>query len=263
MRDCAARMTPSLASLGTLLAAGFVAGAINSVAGGGSLVAFPALLSVGLSPLGANATCTASLMPGSFASVIGYRDRLAGTRDRVLAMAVPSVLGGVAGAVLAMRVGERRFAASVPWLILLATGLFAAQAPLSRWLASHTTDAPMSRARLAGIAAFQLLVAVYGGYFGAGIGILMLAALGFAGERDIHRANGLKSLAAAAINLLATVAFLAAGRVDPLAAVTTAVGAISGGYFGAGYARRLGQTTVRRIVLGVGITLAAVMFLRG
>lgn len=255
-------MTPSPLSLGTLLAAGFIAGAVNSVAGGGSLIAFPALLAAGLTPLGANATCTASLMPGSFASVLGYRKELAGTRDRVLAMAVPSVVGGVLGALLALRVGDRRFAASVPWLILLATSLFAAQAPLARWLAKRSDDAPMSRARLAGIAAFQLLVAIYGGYFGAGIGILMLAALGVAGERDIHRANGLKSLAAAAINLLATFAFLVSGRVDPLAAVTTAVGAISGGYFGAGYARRLGQGTVRRVVLAVGLSLAAVMFLR-
>lgn len=254
-------MTPTLLSLSTLFAAGFVAGSINSVAGGGSLVAFPALLAAGLTPLGANATCATSLMPGSLASFIGYRRELAGTRDRALAMAVPSALGGLLGASLAMRVGDARFAASVPWLILGATTLFALQAPLAKRLAGRE-EAPMTRGRLLAVAAFQLVIAVYGGFFGAGIGILMLAALTLAGERNIHRANALKSLAAVAINVVAAVAFLRAGRVDPVAAVAVATGAVSGGYLGAGYARRLGQQLVRRVVMGVGLALTVTMFLR-
>jgi uncharacterized membrane protein YfcA len=245
-----------------LLVAGFVAGTVNSVAGGGSLVVFPALLAAGLSPLDANGTCSVSLMPGSLASLYGYRRDLAGTRDRVIAMAVPSVVGGVLGALFAMRLGDKRFAASVPWLILLATGLFAAQVPLAKWLARHGADAPMTRGRLLLVAGFQLLVALYGGFFGAGIGILMLAALGIAGERDIHRANALKSLAAGTINLCATGAFLRAGHVDATASVMTAAGAIAGGYLGAGVARRLGQQTVRAVVLGVGVALTGVMFAR-
>lgn len=249
-------------SLGALLAAGFVAGSVNSVAGGGSLVAFPAMLAAGLSPLDANGTCTASLMPGSLASLLGYRRELRGTRAQVLAMALPSVLGGVLGAALAMRLGDRRFAASVPWLILLATSLFAAQVPLAKWLARRGAGEGMTPAGLAGVAVFQLLVALYGGFFGAGIGILMLAALGIAGERDIHRANALKSLAAGTINLFATMAFARAGRVDPVAALVTAAGAIAGGYLGAGYARRLGQHTVRRLVMFVGVALTVAMFAR-
>lgn len=249
-------------SLGTLVVAGFVAGTVNSVAGGGSLVAFPALLAAGLSPLDANGTCTTSLMPGSLASLLGYRRELSGTRERVIAMALPSVVGGVLGALLAMRLGDKRFAASVPWLILLATGLFAAQVPLAKWLSRRGGDKPMTRGGLLGVALFQLFVALYGGFFGAGIGILMLAALGIAGERDIHRANALKSLAAGIINLFATLAFARAGRVDAVAAAVTAVGAIGGGFLGAGYARRLGQHTVRRVVLGVGVALTVAMFAR-
>lgn len=255
-------MTPTPLSLGALFAAGFVAASINSVAGGGSLVAFPSMLAAGLSPLSANATCATALMPGSLASLLGYRRELAGTRDRALAMAAPSVLGGALGASLAMRVGEARFAASVPWLLLTATLLFAAQAPLAKRIARRDEGAPTGPARLAAVALFQLMVSTYGGYFGAGIGILMLAALSLAGERNIHRANALKSLAAVAINLVAALAFLRAGRVDLWAALATATGAVCGGYLGAGYARRLGQRFVRAVVMLIGASLTVSMFLR-
>lgn len=147
---------------------------------------------------------------------MGYRDTLTGDRRLALAMALPGALGGFAGASLALSVGDRVFARVVPWLILLATVLFAAQEPLSRAVRARAHDEPerpLTPARAASLVAFQLVVALYGGFFGAGIGILMLAALTLMGVRDVHRANGLKNLAAVCINGVAAVAFIARGTV--------------------------------------------------
>ncbi len=251
--------------LAVLFASGFVAGSINSIAGGGSLITFPTLLGSGLGQIAANATNTVALIPGSAAAFVGYRDTLTGDRRLALAMALPSALGGFAGASLALSVGDRVFARVVPWLILLATVLFAAQEPLSRAVRARAHDEPerpLTPARAASLVAFQLVVALYGGFFGAGIGILMLAALTLMGVRDVHRANGLKNLAAVCINGVAAVAFIARGTVHWVPAAAVAVGAVAGGFGGAGLARRVGQRAVRRAVMVVGITLTVAMFAR-
>jgi len=249
--------------LSVLFASGTLAGAINAIAGGGSLVTFPTLLALGVGPLAANATNTVALVPGSAAAFWRYRDTLTGVRPWVLTMATPSALGGMLGAWLVLRAGDTTFGRLVPWLILGATGLFAAQEPVARWVSSGDREGDtVSRLPLSVLGSFQLLVATYGGFFGAGIGILMLAALGLAGVHDLHRANGLKNLSAVCINGVAAATFVRAGNVAWLPAGVIALGAIVGGYLGAALARRVEQRYVRRAVLAIGVGIAAVMFAR-
>jgi uncharacterized protein len=243
------------------LASGFVAGAVNSVAGGGSMLTFPTLLAFGMAPITANATNTVALIPGSASAFWGYRDALAGSRALVLAMALPSLVGGVLGASLALRTGDARFTALVPWLLLGATGLFALQEPVARRM-KLVEGAPRSRASWAALMLFQVAVATYGGFFGAGIGILMLAALGLMGVRELSRANGLKNLAAVCINGVAAATFVLGGRVAWTEAAVMATGAVLGGAIGAGTARRVGPRVVRRAVMTIGVALAVAMFWR-
>lgn len=244
-----------------LFLAAFVAGAVNSVAGGGTLLTFPALLSVGIPPIAANATSTVALVPGSLAAFYGYRDEMQGSRREIVWFAVPSLVGGVIGALFVDRVGDRAFARAVPWLIFTATALFALQPLVKRWVERAGPSSPSRR--LPFTVAFQLLVAVYGGFFGAGIGILMLAALGFLGVRGIHRMNGVKNFAAVCINGVAAVTFIALGRVVWSHAAVMAVGAIAGGVGGAGVARRLGEANVRRLVIAIGVAIGLLMLVRG
>lgn len=270
--------------------AAFVAGLINSVAGGGTLLTFPTLLWIGRDPIIANATNTVALWPGSLAGMVGFRRELRAGGGALLPLVVPSLLGGVTGAFLLLRTPSRTFAAIVPYLILFATLLFAAQEPLTRRLhrrmhaPRHATAAPtperdataavdpvqhagadvhaLGPAWWAGAVVFQFLVAVYGGYFGAGIGILMLAALGLLGLTDIHHMNGLKNLFAFCINGIAAVYFGAWGAVGWGDGVVMAAGAIAGGYGGAGLARRLGRRFVRRTVVVIGVAMAVSLLLR-
>ncbi|MGZ3417007.1 MAG: sulfite exporter TauE/SafE family protein [Polyangiales bacterium] len=243
-----------------LAVAAFFAGAINSVAGGGTLLTFPALLAVGIPPIAANATSTVALVPGSYAAFHGYREDLRDSRRELVGYAIPSVIGGVLGAFLVDRVGDKTFAKLVPWLIFSATALFAIQPIVRRWLDSRGET--RAHHRLAIVMAFQLVVSIYGGFFGAGMGILMLASLGFLGLRDIHRMNGVKNFAAVCINGVAAVTFFALGRVRLPIAALMAVFAIVGGFLGAGWAKKLGQENVRRVVIGVGVAIGAVMLAR-
>ena len=248
-----------------LFAAAFAAGVVNSIAGGGTLITFPALLSAGLPAVTANATSTVALVPGSLSAFWGYRSEVRGEGRLLLAMAAPSVVGGTLGALAADRVGDAIFAKLAPILVLGATLLFMAQEPLRRWSRSAVGSDEgdrRSRANVAAIAGFQLLVALYGGFFGAGIGILMLAALGLLGLTNIHRMNGLKNLAAVCINGVAALTFALSGRVDWPIASFMVVGGITGGYSGAGLAKRLGQVVVRRLVIGIGLVISAYLALR-
>jgi uncharacterized membrane protein YfcA len=243
-----------------LVLAAIAGGAVNAVAGGGTLLTFPALLAAGALPLTANATSTFSLVPGSLASFVGYRKELGAGGGRVLlALALPSLVGGWAGARLALASKDALFARLVPFLILGATLLFAFSERLRRRFVDENAGEPATptRRRLLALSALQLLVAIYGGYFGAGMGILMLAALGFAGETNLHRMNALKSLAGACINGVGTLTFIAFGRVDWRFGALMAAGAVVGGYAGAGIARRVGQTIMRRMVIVIGVAMAA------
>lgn len=241
--------------------AAFAAGMINSVAGGGTLVSFPTLVWIGRDPIVANITNTVALWPGSLGAMLGFRRELGGGRRWMLLLGGPSVVGGLIGAVLLLQTPSKTFAAIVPYLILFATVLFMLQESINRWLGRpHTPHATATW--WLGAAGFQLLVAIYGGYFGAGIGILMLAALGVLGLSDIHQMNGLKNFFAMCINMVAATYFMVWGNVSWIDAFVMAIGAIAGGFGGAGIARRLGRTFVRRVVITIGLTMAASLFFR-
>ena len=244
-----------------LLGVAAIAGAINSVAGGGTLVSFPTLIWLGVPSIPANATNAVALWPGSLGSVWGYRREMRGLDTRVWALVVPSVIGGITGAVLLYRTPSDVFDRLVPVLILFATILFMVQEPLQR----RFNLAPYHEARshwLSWVMFFQLLVGVYGGYFGAGIGILMLAALSVMGHTDIHQMNGIKNVLAVAVNAVASAYFIVSGLVVWSDALVMAVGAVLGGIGGAGLARRIGRTAVRRIVVVIGFAMAVSLMLR-
>jgi uncharacterized membrane protein YfcA len=241
--------------------AAFAAGLINSIAGGGTLVSFPALLWTGRDPVLANATSTVALWPASLAGVYGFRRELKGGARLFLLFGAPSLLGGVLGAVLLLRTPSETFARLVPFLILFATLLLAAQEPISRKLGKAEGDG-RSRAWWTGAVVFQFLVGVYGGYFGAGIGILMLAALGLLGFTDIHRMNALKNLLAICINGVAAVYFIASGAVIWSDVLVMTFAAIAGGYTGARLAYRLGRRFVRIAVIVIGLVMSVSLFFK-
>ena len=256
---------PGPAALALLAAASITAGAVNSVAGGGTILTFPVLAAILPEGPGravaANATSTIGIWPGAVAAAWAYRGERAGLPAWARWLVVPSVIGAAAGVALVLWLPPEWFAAAVPWLILLAAVLFTAQPRLSR-LAPAATATPSPAGRLALAALAQFGVAVYGGYFGAGIGILMLAVLGLLGLGDIHRLNGVKNVLGTAINGVATALFAAgslAGRHDVswTCVAVMAAGSMAGGLAGSAVARRLPAAVVRRGVAIIGFALAA------
>jgi uncharacterized membrane protein YfcA len=232
------------------------AGVINSLAGGGTLLTFSALLTI-VNPVAANATSTVALVPGSMAAAWGYRREI-GTSGRWLKLLIwPSLLGGGVGTLLVTRLDEEYFKALVPWLILTAAILFLVQPAIGRFAGVGKSHAPPSNSMLAGLVVFQFIVAVYGGYFGAGIGILMLSSLALMGLGDIHRANAVKTLLASCINVVAVAIFVVERKVEWHLALGMAAAAIIGGYIGARAARRMNRNLVRWIVIVIGFGLAA------
>jgi hypothetical protein len=254
------------ADAAVLFAASVLAGVVNSVAGGGSLITFPVLVWLGRAPILANATNAVSLSPGSVATLHGFRRELVGLRRWIVLGTLPSLLGGVLGAVLLLRTPEAVFAWLVPYLILFATGLFALSGPINTLArrsagGEGTPDVP-AQPLWVPVLGYQFLVSVYGGYFGAGIGIMMLAGLGLAGFTAIHRMIALRSYYAILINGIAAVYFIAVGAVSwPDAGVLT-LGQIAGGLVGARVARALPPATVRWVVVGVGIAMALALLMR-
>ena len=238
-----------------------VAGVINSVAGGGSLITFPTLIWLGMPSINANATNTVAIWPGTLGSVWGYRRELKGADPGVYTLIVPSVVGSIAGAVLLFRTPESVFDRLVPLLIAFATFLFMIQEPLQRRFDWAITRDPGSY-WLSWTMFYQFLVGLYGGYFGAGIGILMLAALSLMGHTDIHQMNGLKNLLATCINAVAAVYFAFAGLVFWQDALIMAAGAIAGGVGGAMLARQIGRNAVRRLVVVIGFSMALSLVFR-
>jgi uncharacterized membrane protein YfcA len=242
--------------------AGFAAGMINAVAGGGTLVSFPTLIWLRLSAVVANATSTVAIWPAALGGMFGYRRELRGVEPKLLALIVPSVIGGIAGALLLRWTPPRVFASLVPYLILFATILFAVQEPVQRKLRPEGHPQHRSAGWLTSAMIFQLFVAIYGGYFGAGIGILMLAALGILGMTDIHQMNGLKNFFGMSINGVAALYFIWANMVYWPDVLVMAAGAVAGGYGGAGFARRIGRSAVRKIVILIGFSMALSLFLK-
>ena len=245
-----------------LAVAAAAAGLINAVAGGGTLVTFPTLLLVGTPSVVANATNTLALVIGTFGGLFGYRRQLGQVRGWLTRFIPVSLAGGLIGAVLLTASGEKIFSRLVPFLLLFATVLFLGQGAFRRFAGfDDAAGAAHPHSRTAWVAiVFQFFVAVYGGYFGAGIGILMLASLGFVGLSDIHEMNALKTVLGSLINLVAAAYFIFAGLISwPKAGVMT-VGALAGYFFGAHFAQRIPQKQVRRIITGIGFTISAVLF---
>lgn len=239
--------------------AGMLGGALNSVAGGGSFIAFPALLFVGVPPIPANATNTIALWSGAAASGGAYRSRLDVPRRVLIPLLTASVIGGLAGAFLLLNTPAHTFMRVLPWLTLGATLLFA----FGRKLARGRTSIIGQESTLTALAAatlFQLAVGVYGGYFGGGMGIVMLAMLATLGMSDIHSMNALKSVMGFTINGVAVVTFILKGAVYWKHGSVMIVGAIAGGYLGAHYAMKLPQVWIRYFVVLVGAGMTGYFF---
>jgi len=245
-----------------LFFAGALGGAINAVAGGGSFVAFPALMFTGVPPVSANATNTLALWVGVTASGGAYRNRLSISRRVMVPLIVTSVIGGLAGAFLLIKTPAQTFLKVMPWLMFGATLLFAFGKHLTgRIAAGISSDA--SREAIAGASVFELVVAVYGGYFGGGIGIMNLAMLAAMGMTDIHDMNALKVVLGGVINGVATVTFVITGAIVWPQAIVMTVGAILGGYFAAHYAQKLPQSWIRAFVILVGAAMTVYFFVLG
>src|SRR5437660_4741812 len=247
-----------------LLVAAILGGMLNSVAGGGTFITLPALIFTGVPPIPANATSTVALWPGSVASVWAYRLEMAKQRRAlVIVLGVTSLVGGVLGAELLVNTSQSTFVKLLPYLLLLATVLFAVSGPLTARLRPRSKGSEhLSWTGLVGIAFLQLIIAIYGGYFGGGIGILMLATLGLMGMENIHEMNAMKTLLTAFINGVAVVIFIVRGIVVWPQAIVMVIGALIGGYTGAYFARKIDPRLIRGFVILVGVSMTIYFFLR-
>lgn len=247
-----------------LAASAFAAGAMNAMAGGGTILTFPTLIFLGMPAITANATSTVALLPGAAASMAGFRREVAANRRWLKTLFLPSLVGGVIGSVLLLRTPEKVFANLAPLLVLFATVLFMVRGVLARKFAPGRGEGPIEPGHLSGgqwVVAWllQLGVAVYGGYFGAGIGILMLALLGFLGMTDIHVMNGLKNFFNLCINFVAAGYFILQGAVSWPEALVLAVGAAVGGYGGARFSRHIGKEKAQKAVIVIGLLVTVVL----
>lgn len=262
-----------------LFFAAIVGGTLNAVAGGGTFVTLPSLIVTGVLPINANATSTVALWPGSVASISAYRRELAKQDRRVLAvLGGASLIGGVLGAELLLGTSQSTFVILLPYLLLLATVLFAVSSPLTKWMRERRVqkeqreieareyiiqkNRKVTWLRLAWIACFQFVIAIYGGYFGGGIGILMLATLGIMGMENIHEMNSVKTLLTAFINGVAVIIFIIRGVVWWPQALVMVAGAIIGGYGAAYFARKIDQRLVRVFVILIGLSMTVYFFVR-
>lgn len=241
-------------------------GTLNAVAGGGSFFTFPALLATGVLPKLANATSTVALWPGTVASIGAYRREMAGQKRGVLFLLVgTSLIGGVLGSILLLQTPQVTFVRLIPYLLLMATLLFTFSGPITARLRTRETGktSHFSLRSLVGISVAQLIISIYGGYFGGGIGILMLATLALMGMDNIHEMNAVKTLLASCINGVSVITFIVAGAIVWPQAILMVIGAILGGYGGAYYARKIDPKWVRIFVIIVGVALTIYFFVHG
>ena len=238
------------------LIAAFFAGAMNSVAGGGSFLSFPSLVFAGVPPIWANATNNAAMWVGTLGSARGYKEEIRAHRDLLLPIVSVSVVGALVGAILLLVTPGALFERLIPWLLLFATAVFS----ISPWLTKKEMEKAPSHAPWQ--LAVQFLVSIYGGYFGAGMGILMLAVLAFSGLPNFNSQNAVKNVLSVAINGVALVPFILARIVDWRYAIPMAAVALLGGYFGARFFRRLPQPVSRALVIAIGVTMTVLFFTR-
>ena len=252
-------MTPEVAAL--LAGAGLLAGAVNALAGGGSLISFPALLAAGYPPVTANVTNTVALFPGYAGSVAGGRRELVGQGPRLRSIGVTSVVGAVLGATLLLTTPGDVFRAVVPFLILLACALLVAQPRLARFVQRGTGSE--KDARSPGLQVCVLLSAVYGAYFGAGLGVMLLGVLGVFLAEQLRVVNALKNVVSVVVNAVALVAFGLFGPVAWEAVVVIAVASLTGGYLGARIAGRIPSALLRAAVVAYGVVISVLLLVRG
>jgi uncharacterized membrane protein YfcA len=246
-----------------IFAAGVGAGMVNAVAGGGTLLSFPVLLWAGRDPIVANATNALALWPGALAGAVGFRRELAKAPRLLGLLLPPALVGGLIGGWLLLRTGSRVFSSVVPYLVLSATLLLALQRPLRRLVrAPEGASAEHRGGRALGLVAGQLVVSIYGGYFGAGMGILMLASLGLYGILDIHERNGLKNVLGAVINGIAGIYFALSGAIAWMDALVLGIGAVVGGFAGAAVGRKLKREVAELVVVGIGVAMTIALFVR-
>jgi uncharacterized membrane protein YfcA len=245
-----------------ILLAGVAAGTINTVVGSGTLITFPTLLAFGVPPVTANVSNTVGLVPGSVSGAIGYRRELAGQRSRVLRLCVASLIGGAAGAVLLLVLPDGAFAAIVPALIVLGLVLVVLQPRISAWVAKrHDAAGGMPYHGTWWVWPGVAATGVYGGYFGAAQGVLLMAVLGTGVDEDLQRLNAVKNVLAAVVNAVAGLIFLLVADVDWWIVLLIGVGAVIGGQIGATVGRRLPSAVLRIVIVVVGIVALAVFLL--
>lgn len=245
-----------------LFLVGLVAGAMNAIAGGGMLLGFPALLAAGLPPLMANVTINIVVLPGSLASAFGYRKYIRRVPRQYMLLIIPCLFGAAIGATILRNTPDSKFESLVPVLILLAVMLFAFQPFLHRHLRRYLKNKKTPLQPLLLIAAAILPVAIYGGYFGAGFGFIMLAFLGFTNLGDIHKINGLKNLASVTITATSLAVLLGANLIDWRAGLAMAAGSLTGGYYGALLSQKVPTRLIRIAVIVIGVVTTAYLGLR-
>jgi uncharacterized membrane protein YfcA len=254
-------MSATVLQYALVAAAGVAAGMVNAIAGGGTLISFPAMTAIGMPAVGANVTNTIALWPGMVGGILAQRRDFEGQAGR-LALTVPiGALGGIAGGMLLLYTGEHVFRVIVPYLILIAAALLAAQDRLKAWLVKH----PHHERRTSPLALGAPVAggAIYGGYFGAGLGVILLAVLGLVLDDTLTRLNALKQAIALAANLAAAMFFLFSGQVDWPIALVVGAGAIAGGSIGGQFAGRIRPNTLRAIVVTLSVIVAAVYLVKG
>jgi uncharacterized membrane protein YfcA len=242
-----------------LVGSAIAAGIMNALAGGGTILTFPALLLAGVPAIQANATSTVALVPGALSSLAGYRREVSTHRQWLTRLLVPSLLGGAFGSVLLLKTPEKFFASLAPYLVLFATLLFLFQIV---WTRRAPAGGGGEHTSWAFASLVQFFAAIYGGYFGAGVGIVMLVILGSLGLTDIHAMNGLKNFFGICINAVASAWFIFNGVVIWPLALLMMTGAIAGGWAGAGFARRIGKEKARVAVVAIGFGITVVLFLQ-
>jgi uncharacterized protein len=246
-----------------LVTASFLAGILNAVAGGGSFLSFPALLGIGVLPIAANATNTVALWPGQLTSIAAYREDLGVNLRLLVPVALSALVGGFAGAVLLLRTGQGTFLRLVPWLLLGASLLFAASAPIGRWIAHRRVETiGDARPHYVPLCSGLVVVSFYIGYFGAGAGFLIMALLAIFGIQSIREVNALKVVATTIANGIAVITFMVERQVVWHLCLLMMLTAAVGGYLGARYSRRLSARIMRVVVVVIGLGMAAYFFLR-